>query len=831
MRKLLSVFYLFLLAYHSLFAQPPKKPSSAEIYESIKKLNVLVAVLYIAAHPDDENTQLISYFSNAKYAETAYLSITRGDGGQNLIGEELSERLGLIRTQELLAARRTDGGQQFFTRAIDFGYSKHPDETLAIWNKNEVLKDVVAVIRKFKPDVIVNRFDHRSKGSTHGHHTSSAMLSVEAFDLANDSNFKGHGLYEPWQVRQLYFNTSWWFYGSKEKFKKADKTNMYALDVGVFYPVLGLSNTEIAALSRSQHKSQGFGATGSRGKNLTYLEFLKGQKPTDKQNIFGDINTTWSRVEDGAAIGNLLDEIIANYNFKNPAASLPQLLQVYKLIEALEDGYWKKIKLAEIKDIIVHTSGLFLEAVADDNYATGNKTVQLRIEAVNRSDADIKLLGITIPYGKEITFDKPLGNNKDITATYSFRVDENEPSTMPYWLSKPNNGGLFSVADKSLIGLPEQTKKLKVSFSLSIFETPLKIDREIVYKYNDPVRGEVYEPFEIVPKAAVSTDKKVVIFDVDSPKTISVKVTALTDNVSGSLALRAPSGWTVQPRQVAIQNLSKSLIKTVYFQVTPPERQQSVVLEPVFTSNGIDYTKKRTIINFEHIPKQTVFLPATVKAVRIPVKTVGKKIGYVPGAGDKIPESLREIGFVVTQIDPLGISPERLQEFDAVVLGIRLYNVDDNAKKYQAKLHEYVKRGGTLIVQYNTSRGVKVDNIAPVPLQLSKDRVSQEDAPVKLLDPKHPILNFPNKITEKDFENWVQERGLYFAGQWDNTFTPLLAMHDKGESTKKGSLLVADYGKGKFIYTGLSFLRELPAGVPGAYRLFANLIAAGKQNK
>lgn len=828
MRKLLPVFYLFLFVVQVLAAQQPEKPSSVEIYEKIKKLNFLGSALYIAAHPDDENTQLISYFSNAKHAETAYLSVTRGDGGQNLIGEELSELLGLIRTQELLAARKIDGGQQFFTRAVDFGYSKHPDETLAVWNKDEVLKDVVAAIRKFKPDVIVNRFDHRSPGSTHGHHTSSAMLSVEAFDLANDKSYTGHGLYELWQPKQLFFNTSWWFYGSQEKFEKADKTNMYDIDVGVFYPTLGLSNTEIAALSRSEHKSQGFGATGGRGEDLTYLEFLKGEKPTDKQDIFADINTTWSRVESGAAIGKILDEVIADYNFKNPAASLPKLLEAYKSIDGLGDCHWKRVKLAEIKDIIVHAAGLFLEAVANTDYATRNEDVQVSVEVVNRSDADIRLLGIFLPYKKEIGFEKTLENNRDTTATFTFKVADNEPFTSPYWLNRPKSNGIYSVQDKTLIGQPEQAKNLKVSFYLSVEDKPIIIDREIVYKYNDPVRGEVYEPFEIVPRAAVSTDKKVVIFDSNEPKTIAVKVAALADNVNGTLELRVPEGWKSYPKEVTIDNLQKELIQTVHFQVTPPAGQQSVTLEPVFTSNGIAYTKERTVIDYEHIPKQTVFLPASVKAVRIPIKTVGKQIGYVPGAGDKIPESLKEIGFDVTEIDPLAISRERLRGFDAIVLGIRIYNIDDNAKKYQAKLHDYVEQGGTLIVQYNTSRGLKVQNIAPFDLQLSRDRVSQEDAEVKLLDDKHPLLNFPNKITERDFENWVQERGLYFADEWDSNFTPLLSMHDKGESAKKGSLIIADYGKGKFIYTGLSFFRELPAGVPGAYRLFANLIAAGK---
>ena len=378
MQKLYTLLLaLFITIIQSVWAQQPVKPNSVDIYHQIQKLNFLGSVLYIAAHPDDENTRLISYLSNDKKARTAYLSLTRGDGGQNLIGPELRELLGVIRTQELIEARKIDGGEQFFSRANDFGFSKNPTETLQIWDKNQVLSDVVWAIRKFQPDIIINRFDHRSPGTTHGHHTASAMLSMEAFDLANDANqFPNQLQYvSTWQPKRVFFNTSWWFYGSQEKFKAADKTNLINLKIGTYYPALGKSNQEIAALSRSRHQSQGFGSTGTRGEEDEYIEFLKGDMPKDKTNLFEGIDTTWNRIKGGKAIGDILYAVEKNFDFKNPAASVAELVKAYSLIEKLEDKHWKLVKLEEIERIIAACTGLYLEAVTDVQEITPGSTL------------------------------------------------------------------------------------------------------------------------------------------------------------------------------------------------------------------------------------------------------------------------------------------------------------------------------------------------------------------------------------------------------------------------------------------------------------------------
>ncbi|MBO6631064.1 MAG: PIG-L family deacetylase, partial [Psychroserpens sp.] len=500
MHNTLRLLFFFLVSSFIVQAQQPKKPSSSEIFESIKKLNFLGSVLYVAAHPDDENTRLISYMANEVHARTAYLSLTRGDGGQNLIGPEIRELLGVIRTQELLAARRTDGGEQRFTRANDFGYSKHPDETFAIWNKEEVLSDVVLAIRQFKPDVIINRFNHRNPGTTHGHHTGSAMLSIEAFDLVADANAYPEQLQttELWQPKRLFFNTSWWFYGSRENFEKADKTNLLEIDTGVYYADLGLSNPEIAALSRSQHKSQGFGSTGSRGTQNEYVELIKGELPKDKSNIFEGVDTTWNRVEGGAAVGEVLNAVQNNYDFKNPAASIPELVRAYSLIQNLEDSHWKRIKTEEIKGIIEACAGLYLEATANTNHTSPGSSINLNLEVINRSDSNIRLVNYVTPNGTAVEKGIKLDNNTGFDFKETALLPDTQAVSTPYWLTKKGSLGMYKVEDKSLIGNPETPRALNVRFNLNIENVPISFTKPIVYKTNDPVKGEVYKPFEII---------------------------------------------------------------------------------------------------------------------------------------------------------------------------------------------------------------------------------------------------------------------------------------------------------------------------------------------
>ncbi len=825
MQKFVLICIAFLLYLSPVFAQQPHKPTSAEIYESIKKLNFLGAVLYIAAHPDDENTRLISHLANDVKARTAYLSITRGDGGQNLIGTELSELLGIIRTNELEEARKTDGGEQLFTRANDFGFSKNPNETFKIWGKDEVLSDVVLAIRKFKPDVIINRFNHRTPGTTHGHHTAAGILGVEAFTKAADPNAYTDQLnhYPVWQAKRLFFNTSWWFYGSQEAFDKADKSNLVSLETGKFYPSLGLSNGEIAALSRSKHQSQGFGNTGSRGTDTEYLELLNGDLPEDTTNLFDGINTTWSRIEGGEAIGRILTPVEKNFDFKNPAASIPELLKAYTLLKDRTD-YWGVQKTKEIKAIIEASAGLFLEAVAEMQYTTPASQIKLSLEAINRSTLAVELLAVSYGNTSLLEEKKTLFPNSGTTTETSITIPRNAVYTSPYWLKEKGTLGLYNVKDLQQRGLPNVQPNTPVQFLLTIDGVPINFTKDIVYKYNSPVTGEVYQPFQILPEVTGKIKEKVLIFGDASARQIPVIIKAGRDNVSGTVSLQHPSGWQVSLPQTFMLDKKDREIELL-FTVTPPPTQSEGQLRLLMQVGDSFYDKEIVTIDYPHIPYQNVLLSAEAKIARITLEKNGENIGYIAGAGDEIPSALRQIGYRVTTINPETMTAESLKPFDAIVVGIRAYNVVEALKFKQEKLFAYVKNGGNLILQYNVSRGLVTENLAPYDLTLSRDRVTDETANVTFLVPNHPVLQSPNKITDKDFENWVQERGLYFPNAWGKEFTPILQMNDPEEDPVSGALLIAKHGSGHFVYTGLSFFRELPAGVSGAYRLFTNLLS------
>lgn len=823
--------FSLLLVSFTIYSQQPIKPTAVELYNQIQKLNFLGSVLYIAAHPDDENTRLIAYLSNDVKARTGYLSLTRGDGGQNLIGPELREQLGVIRTQELIEARKIDGGEQFFSRANDFGFSKNPDETLQIWDKDQVLSDMIWTIRNFQPDVIINRFDHRSPGTTHGHHTASAMLSFEAFDKVNDPTIYPNQLQytTTWQPKRLFFNTSWWFYGSKEKFEAADKSSQSKLQIGTYYQSMGKSNQEIAALSRSRHQSQGFGSTGTRGEDEEFLEFLKGDAPKNKSNLFDGIDTTWNRVKGGKAIGDLLANVDKNFNFKNPAASIPELVKAYQLIQNLEDKHWRDIKSEEIKKIIYGCAGLYLEATTDVQDATPGSTIKVKIEATNRSEIKMNLNSITtVPSSMNIQSVTPLENNKPTTKTIELQLPTDEEFTNAYWLNENGTVGMYTVNDQINIGKPDVIRNVKVTFSVEINGVTIPFERNIVYKYNDDVKGEVYQPLDIVPAVTSSFAEKVYIFNSDREKTIAVKVKAGKDNSNGNVKLQVAKGWQVKPEQIpfAIDKKGQEIIAV--FTILPSKEASEIDIQSIVTVDGQTFDKNKIDINYPHIFKQMVLKPAEAKGIRLKIKTKNEKIAYIMGAGDEIPKSLTQMGYTVEILKPEEISTERLAAFDVVMTGIRAYNVVDKLAFKQKILFDFVKNGKTMIVQYNTAGDFVTNDIAPFPLKISRDRVTEENAEVRFLAPNHPVLNYPNKITSEDFKGWKQEQGLYYPNEWDKAFTPILSANDKGETPKNGALLVAKYGKGNYVYTGLSFFRELPEGVSGAFRVLANIIAIGK---
>ncbi len=781
-------------------------------------------VLYVAAHPDDENTAIITYFANERKVNAAYFSFTRGDGGQNLIGPEISEELGLIRTYELVRAREIDKGEQFFSRAVDFGYSKHPDETFNIWDHEKVLGDLVWVIRKFRPDIIINRFN-TEPGTTHGHHTASAILAIEAMDIAGDATKYPEQLayVQPWQPSSLYWNAFFW---RRTEYMK-DTTELMRVDVGKYNQLLGLSYSELSALSRTSHKSQGFGATGARGSRLDYLQLEKGFKP--QKDVLEDIDISWGRVAGGKSIESKVDAILGKYDSKQPSTIVGDLINLKADISKLDDIFWKAKKSQEIDELIYAVTGLYLEVKAKDYTAFPGETLDLDIEAINRSEVEVTLESVQFSQlGVGSNHNKLLKNNAEVHIQTNVTLPQNFSYSQHYWLAKANTPGMFQVSDQQLIGKPVNEASLEAEFVLSINGHRFSYKKPVVFKRNDPVEGEVYRPFLITPPVFVNVAGDVNLFANQTGQKINVLVRAGKRQISGKLKLSLPGSWKVTPAEQDFAIQEKYGESVYEFEVIPPKNPEIAFAKPVVILEGKEYSYSFKEINYDHIPYQLIIKDAQSKFVKLDLQKGNEKIGYIMGAGDNIPDNLRQIGYEVTQINDMDFNATNLDQFDVIILGVRALNTVEKLKFDMPRLFAFVERGGNLIVQYNTNNGLVSNDISPYPLRLSRERITVEEAPVKIIAPEHPVLNTPNKINAADFDGWVQERGLYFPDQWSAEFTPVISSHDPGERELEGGLLVAPHGKGYYIYTGYSWFRELPAGVPGAYRLFVNMISMGK---
>ncbi len=816
---------LLLLKLNSLHAQPPRLLNAAELQLALKKLNVLGSALYIAAHPDDENTALLAYLSRERLVRTAYLAVTRGDGGQNLLGSEKGTLMGVLRTQELLAARRIDGAEQFFTRAIDFGYSKSPEESMAIWGRDKVLSDMVWVIRKFRPDIILTRFP--KSGGGHGHHTASAILAEEAFQAAGDpSRFPEQLKYvQPWQPRRLLWNAWPRRWGPRP----ADLPATLHVDVGTYNPLLGKSYTEIAAESRSMHKSQGFGSAARRGSSIEDFALVAGDPANG--DLFDGIDLSWSRLPGGREVGRLLRQAERAFDPEHPAAIVPLLLKAYARLDALPPGYWVKQKKKELLAVLQSCTGLWLEATAGDYSVAPGGTVKVRLKALNRSDAPLVLERVALPYnaGSDL-LNRELKNNQPVELQVLIPLPENAELSQPYWLRQKPGKGTYRVDDPTLIGLPENPPALTADFTVRVDRRRLRFDIPVLYRWTDPVAGEQVRPFEIVPEVAVNLEEKAYVFPDQRVKEIRLKLLAGAPDVSGEVRLSLPSGWRATPEAISFSLQDKYDETEVSFTLRPPAKPATGTLTAVVETGRGTWSRSLVTIEYPHIPIQTLFPPAEARLVRVDLRKRGTRIGYVMGSGDDIPASLHQVGYDVTLLSDEDLEGADLSGFDAVITGVRAFNTRPRLKQQRRRLLDYVRSGGTLIVQYNTNRRLVTDEIGPYPFHISRDRVTVEEAAVTFLNPDHPLLNSPNKITQEDFQGWVQERGLYFADEWDGRYQTVLSSHDPGEGPKEGGLLFARYGKGVFIYTGYAFFRQLPAGVPGAYRLFVNMISAGKKN-
>ncbi|WP_026897538.1 PIG-L family deacetylase [Daejeonella oryzae] len=810
MKLSILIFFFLGIFSASIFAQTSPGWSSSEIKQGMQKLAVTASALYIAAHPDDENTRLLAYLSKERNVRTGYLALTRGDGGQNLIGNEQAELLGLIRTQELLAARSIDGAEQFFTRANDFGYSKTSDETFKFWGKEQILADAVWVIRKFRPDVIITRFPEDSRAG-HGHHAASAIIAREAFVAAADPKRFPEQLkhVQTWQATRIVWNT--FNFGGTN----TTSEDQLKIDVGGFNPLSGKSYGEVAAESRSRHRSQGFGSAAQRGQMFEYFSPVAG-KPASK-DLFDDVDLSWNKIKGGANIQKLINQINQNFLNEDPSKSVSQLVKLLTDVEDLNPSSIKDKKEEEIKDLIISCAGLWFESYAAEPSYSVNDSIKIRSQVIVRSSKPVLWKSLS---GK--TINTTLKNGIMVSAENSALANE---ISEPYWLAANHPVGYYLINDQQLVGNPENINPIQTTFSFSINGKDLTFHRPVVYKYTDQVRGEIYQPMIIAPPVTASIAEKSYVFAAKNSRTIQVQLKSFRNNTSGILKPIIPKGWKISPQEIEFAIAKKGDEQIKEFILSPSGEVKSGNLSINIHLDSQKYNRGLKVVNYDHIPLQTLFPVTEVRVERLDLNTDGKKIGYMAGAGDLIPESLKQIGYEVILLSENEILIGSLNSYDAIIAGVRAYNVNERLKYLQPKLMEYVKNGGTYLVQYNVNNPLLVNNIGPYPFKISRDRVTDEEAAVTFIDPKSKILNYPNKITPDDFNGWIQERGIYFVSDFDPEYRSILKMSDAGESPNAGSLIVADYGKGKFVYTSLAFFRQLPAGVPGAYRLFVNLLA------
>ena len=806
----------------SVSAQTSRPQSSGEIYLSLEKLNVLGSTLYWAAHPDDENTSLLAWLAKGELLRTGYLSLTRGDGGQNLLGSQQGEVIGLIRTHELLAARRLDGAEQFFSRAYDFGFSKSPDEAFALWGRDRVLADAVWRIRSFRPDVIITRFPPDARAG-HGHHTASALLAIEAFAAAADSTrFPEQLKYvRPWQARRVVWNS----YSPGFGRNRPEGSDVVSEDVNAYNPLLGRSYSEIGGMSRSLHRTQGFGSALVRSDRIEYFSPLAGLKA--RKSIFDDLDFSWKRVAGGEKVAELVHEALRTFQMNDPAASIPVLLRIDAALDGLQDTYWQQQKKSEVAGLLRACAGLWIEATTSRPYAVPGDTLPLRLNAIQRSSQPIALLDIKAgPAVLQPSQDLQAG--QQFTATLGLPLAATRSTSEPYWMARPRLGASFDVSDPQLIGSPLNTDAPQVEFTLAFAGKPFTYHVPVQFYQVRPDRGEVYEPLEIRPPLTLSLAEKVQVFTGNKPQQVQVLLTAQAPRQQGQLTLTVPPGWKCSPAHHAFSFSGREESHLFGFEIAPGPQAASGTLTAAATTPAGTYTCDVQELNFPHLPVQPYFPEATAHLVRLSVQNRARNIGYVAGAGDEVPAALHQLGAHVTLLSQ-GDFEKPLNGYDAIVVGVRAYNTENWLRFVQQPLLDYARQGGTVVVQYQVSGPMAVENIGPYPITLSRDRVTDENADISFLRPSHPLLNVPNKITREDFKGWVQERGLYFATAWDPHYEPVLSAHDPGEKPLTGGLLVAPCGKGYWIYTGYAFFRQLPAGVPGAYRLFANLISLGKK--
>jgi LmbE family N-acetylglucosaminyl deacetylase len=805
----------------------PLVAGAAGIKHRLDKLRVCGSVLMIAAHPDDENTALLAYFARGRKYRTAYLSLTRGEGGQNLVGPEQGDKLGIIRGQELLAARRIDGAEQYFTRAIDFGFSKTPEETIEKWGREGLLADTVWTIRRFQPDIIILRFSGTPRDG-HGHHQASAILAMEAWEAAADPRRFPEQLHhvQPWRAKRVLFNL---FAFTREMEQQAAAApNRMEVEIGAYDPVLGYSYGEIAGISRSMHRSQGFGSAERKGSMKAYLTVVAGDAAAT--DPLDGVDTTWARIPGGAEVDEVLEKACDRFDVHQPEKSVPALIEARRKVAAL-DHPWARHKLSEIDELLPDAAGLWLDAAADRHTVVPGREMTVTLTALNRGKTDSAALTWQLRDDKGSA---SLEQNQPWAHKVSVRIPVDHPYTQPHWLLEPPDGSLYRTRDPRQTGEPESAPAFAAAYSLNFDGETIHLTRPVLYRWVDPVRGELTRPLAVAPPVSVSLGDRALLFPSGKSRRVEVRVQANIEKVSGDVSLRTSDGWSVRPASLPFDIATEGQQRVLAFEVAPPAADATGEITAVARIGDAQVAVGTVVIDYPHIPPQTLTIPARMRVHRADVRTLVTRVGYIMGAGDEAPQALRQLGIEVAPLGPEEVATGDLSRYEAIVTGVRAFNTRDDVRANAQRLFDYVEAGGTLVVQYNVlefsflgNRPRSMDGLGPYPLRLSRDRVTVEESPLVPLNADHVLLREPNRITGADYDGWVQERGLYYPGEWDSRYEPVWQSNDPGERPLKGATLYARHGKGVYIYTSLSWFRQLPAGVPGAYRIFANLISAG----
>ena len=823
-------------------AQIPEDRGLSGLSQALDRLDVVSSVLHTGAHPDDENSSMMAWLSRGQGARTAYLSATRGEGGQNLLGTELFEALGVIRTEELLAARKFDRAAQFFTPNYEFGFSKTAEETLEKWGKDPLVGDFVRVIRRFRPEVIISRWSG-TPADGHGHHQAAGIATMEAFRAAADpSLYPEYG--QPWQARKLYMSTP----GGRGGTDPGD----VRINVGEYGAALGRSYHELAMEGRSLHRTQAMGAARERGPRFTRLDLVEQLGSGDDgdpifegttQKLLDLANLDPSLRPGLEALQADIDTIRSKVRLDEPAAILGDLLRALGRLQDIRRetqvehvDFLLDLKEADFHEAAGLAAGVSVEVLASDDAVVPGQEFELMIALINNGPFDFSAVRTEIDFPGGWKTDRvpaPVAVASDERVEQSLIVtpDAEASFTEPYWLRESQADDRFVWPGGDFATLPFEMPLMLAETEIDFEGRSFVIPGHAEYRYVDELLGERRSLVNVVPEVSVQLTPQGAVVPLSGAREKEFVVTLHNQAPLGGRAqvrLTLPEGWTSTPALETVQFSRPGETVAIPFVVNVPAEAGQFEVAASVEMSGRRYGRGYSVIAYPHIETRRIYADATSRVTVFPLESVVENVGYVEGAGDRVADSLRQLGIPVSFLTVDDLSRGDLSAYDTIVLGIRAYAVREDLRAYNPRLLDYVNAGGTVIVQYNTY-GALEDGYAPYPFSINRphDRVTVEDAPVTFVNRDHPMLNFPNVLSEADFEGWVQERGLYFMGDWDERYTPILASNDPGEESQSGGMMVAEIGAGRWVYTGYAFFRQLPAGVPGAYRLFSNMISLG----